>query len=529
MLRVIFGLISSSIIICLLVIYFLIKTKKQFHILQQSGYDLKRYFKYISENKLFYIAFNELILLLTYLIVDNYLFISYLIIFIFVYYNLYFINLKDKYFVVKKKLVYTKRIKRQIVTFIILNVVFIILYLVNSFHIIYLIILITYFNYLLLMLATLINKPIESLIRRKYQKKAINKLKGHPSLDVIGITGSYGKTSIKNIVNQMLEDNAPTLMTPESYNTPNGVMITINNSLSKFHKTFICEMGAYYPGEIKKLANMVSPRIGVVSSIGNQHLETFKTIDNIQKTKMELIENLVPGGIAILNYDEKYIKNYQIKRNDLSIKTYAIDNQDCDVYAKEIEYDIAKMRFTLVDNLNNTSYQIETKLLGRHNIYNILCGYLVTKTKEIKVDKIIASISNLKPIKHRLELKKIDNDTYIIDDAFNANQVGINQGLDIVSVYEEYAKIIITPGLIDLGTDQKQVNYQLGQSIAKKVDISFIIGKYNQQDITSGIENINNQSQYYTEKNFIDAYNKAMKVKGKKIILIANDLPDKFN
>ena len=141
------------------------------------------------------------------------------------------------------------------------------------------------FEYLIVLLAKFINRPVERLVYLKFYNQAQRKLKTMNNLNVVGITGSYGKTSSKNILSDILSVKYTTLPTPKNLNTEYGLMITINNHLDKYDQVFIAEMGAYVPGEIKKLCRMVHPKYGILTKIGTAHLESFKTRENIQKTK----------------------------------------------------------------------------------------------------------------------------------------------------------------------------------------------------------------------------------------------------
>ncbi|MFV0287920.1 MAG: Mur ligase family protein [Mycoplasmatales bacterium] len=341
------------------------------------------------------------------------------------------------------------------------------------------------------------------------------------NLTVVGITGSYGKTSIKNIINEVLQEEKITLQTPSSFNTPVGLSITINKDLTKMHEIFLAEMGAYYPGEIKELANMVKPKIGIVSSIGPQHLETFKSIKNIQKTKMELIENLPIDGLGILNYDNQNIREYNLK-NKVPIKWYSLEEENVDLYAYDIIYLEQGMNFKI--KFKNEEYQIETKLLGKYNVYNILAAILVADYEGIPINKIIKNIKKINKIEKRLEIKYINKELTIIDDSFNGNIVGMQEGFKILSKYNNL-KILITPGIIDGGTENYKINKELSQSI-EGIDYILFVGKYNRQPLHEGLKD-NLQAKDFD--NFLDAYNYAVNLEGKKTILVANDLPDKYN
>lgn len=518
----------GPVIVLLLGLYLFFKTKKQLQILQQSVYDNKRYLTHMKLNKQQYIALNELLTLATVFLYYFSPIIACSILLILTYYNLRFLNMSTIRFKAKKQLVVTKRIQRLLLTIIIISTVSSYL-LAMILPIYYVLVAITWIMPLIVLVSNAINIPIERHIQNKFKKMAMKKLAQSRDLFVIGITGSYGKTSIKNIVNDMLGEFEPTLMTPASFNTPNGISITVNNHLNPLYRNFICEMGAYYKGEIEELAVMVDPDVAIVSSIGPQHLETFKTIENIQATKMELVENLVTGGVAILNYDNQYIKNYQVNRKDIKVYSYGLDSTNYDLYATNIEYLNDGMSFTVIDNTTNRNYEIKTKLLGKHNIYNVLAALIVCKVKGYDLDRTCQLFNKVKPVEHRLQLKKISDDTIIIDDAFNGNREGILEGITILSKYEGYKKIIITPGLIDMGTMSDEAHYAIGQKIAQCVDEAMIVGKLNWQAIKNGFETEQTNCNIENYDNFLTAYGQAMAIPGKKVVLIANDLPDKFN
>lgn len=520
--------ILSSALLVFLLFYFWMRAKKELQIMQQSAYDNKRYKSHIRENKMRYFALNELAVIATILLFPMHLYIMLLIIAFFTYYNMRLFTVSEKRFDTKLKLNVTARVKRQIFTLTIVNALLVAGLIYLRLPVLHTVAIITYLLPITLMLTMLINSPIEASIRNGFKKKATKKIADHPDLFVIGITGSYGKTSIKNIIGDVMSEFEPELRTPASFNTPNGISITVNNHLKVLHKVFIAEMGAYYPGEIKELADMTHPDIAIVSSIGPQHLETFKTIETVQKTKMELVENVNPNGIAILNYDNEYIREYDIKRDDVTVYTYGMNSIAYDMYGKDIEYGFGQMSFTVVDNINDRQYRVSTKLLGVHNLYNIMAALLVCNVRGYDLTKVINSIAKVRPIEHRLEFKKLSNDTLIIDDAFNANVDGVKEAVTILSKYEGYQRILITPGIIDLGEKGYELNKEVASTFIGKLDTMYMVGSYNEAAYSSELENVDG-IEYHKVDNFLEGYNGAISKKGKKVILICNDLPDKFN
>ena len=210
----------------------------------------------------------------------------------------------------KKPLVVTKRIKRLLVTISILYLIPLIFayYNIDSEELFWKGILIEgimiYLNAFVVLIANIINFPVEKMVYYHYKRKAINKLKNMNNLKVVGITGSYGKTSSKNILSDILNVKYNALATPKNLNTYYGLMMTINNNLDKFTDIFIAEMGAYVRGEIKGLCNFVKPKYGILTTIGTAHLESFGSEENIISAKFELIESLPKDGIAVLNGDD---------------------------------------------------------------------------------------------------------------------------------------------------------------------------------------------------------------------------------
>ncbi|MFV0289152.1 MAG: Mur ligase family protein [Mycoplasmatales bacterium] len=530
MITYIFLLITFYLVLVLFILIYLFT--KGLHLLQayqQSAYDIKRFMKYIKENYKYTFGINELLpyflLLINFLVLKRTNYVGHLLLvffsILFLYYNIKFFNISKKRYTTKLPLKYTWRVKRLIISLSILSILKFVISTLLGLPILISIIGTSYLLPLYIIVSGLINLPIENKIKNNFKKQATDKIKALTNLTVVGITGSYGKTSIKNIINDVLKEEKITLQTPSSFNTPMGLSITINNELTKMHEVFLAEMGAYYLGEIQELANMVHPKIGIVSAIGPQHLETFKTIENIQKTKMELIESLPQDGIGILNYDDQYLKEYQLK-NKVLIKWYSLENKNVDLYGYDITYLTSGMTFKI--NFKNQEYLVETKLLGKHNIYNILAAILVADSQKIPITKILKNIKKIEKIEKRLELKHINSELTIIDDSFNGNITGIKEGVQILSRYQN-TKILITPGIIDGGAQNYQLNKEFAQSI-KNIDYVIFIGKYNKKALTEGV-NQNLKVKYFD--NFIEGYNYAINIKGSKTMLIANDLPDKYN
>jgi len=437
----------------------------------------------------------------------------------------------------KKKLVITSRIKRLIFTNTILYlipVVFLILYR-HDYNICWILVLVisimTYLNNLVVLIAMWINTPIEKLVYLYYKSKAQNKLKSMTNLKIIGITGSYGKTSSKNILSDILNIKYNALPTPKNLNTFNGLIMTVNNHMDKFTDIFIAEMGAYVKGEIKRLCKLVKPKYGILTKIGTAHLESFGSQENIQEGKFELIESLPSDGFGILNGDDPLQVSYKLK-NNVRIIWIGIDNKDADVRATNIRCTSKGTTFDVVLKNDKKKYSFETKLLGNHNVYNILAGIACGIEFNIDMESLQKAVAGVKPIEHRLELKKIANFN-MIDDAYNSNPTGAKRAIEVLKLMEGI-KIVVTPGMIELGDKEDEYNKEFGTQIAEVADYVLLIGEKKTKPIKEGLlEKGFDKDKIIVFNDVREAYpfigNIASQNKKEVYALFENDLPDTYN
>ncbi|MTI46955.1 MAG: UDP-N-acetylmuramoyl-tripeptide--D-alanyl-D-alanine ligase [Firmicutes bacterium] len=376
----------------------------------------------------------------------------------------------------------------------------------------------------------LLDIPIEKRIHRHYYEMAYNKIRKFEDLKIVGITGSYGKTSTKFITSTILEEKFKNLKTPASYNTPMGISKVINDTLTADYETFVVEMGARRIGEIEEVAKLANPQIGVITSIGPTHLETYKNIENIIKTKYELIEELPPDGIAIFNYDNDYVKRLADKTFKEKILYGMEDIENLDLYAENIEISEAGSTFILKDKEGN-SVECRSKLLGRHNISNLLAGAAIAKSIGMTFEEIAKGIVKIQPVPHRLQLMNPGTDVIVIDDTYNSNPVSSKAALEVLDQFKEGNKVIITPGMVELGDKEEEENKILGKNIAKTCDYIILVGKKKTKPIYEGIMEEGFSKDKVFVVNSIDDATKTLQtfVKPKDIVLFENDLPDTFN
>ena len=424
----------------------------------------------------------------------------------------------------REPLVYTARIKRLIGSTVMsycLSIGLASQYF-NSFFIL---ILLAYFPHLLILVVKLVNAPIEKAIYLKFKWQAINKLKALPYLKTIGITGSYGKTSSKNILSEILSLRFNTLPTPKNYNTPNGLLITINNFLNKFHECFIAEMGARNTGEIKELCDLVKPTYGILTIIGTAHLESFGNQANIQKTKFELIESLPAHGIALLNADDELQTTYKLKTK-AQVKWFSIKNKNADFLAKDIKTTSEGVSFKLFLKREQKSYEFTTKLLGAANVYNILAACALAYELGMTISELQKAVKRLTPTEHRLELKNM-GDFMLIDDSYSNNPLTAKLSLDVLKSMPG-KKIIITSGMIELGSLQTKANEEYGEAIASVCDEVILIGNEQTKEIQNGLRHKHyDEKHIYIIEDIKLAFNLISELKTKETyVLLKNDLTD---
>ena len=248
--------------------------------------------------------------------------------------------------------------------------------------------------------------------------------------------------------------------------------------MEPYHDIFIVEMGAKNIGDIKEICDIVHPEIGILTSVGAQHLESFKTIENVQRTKFELIDALPDNGLAVLNNDFEYVARRAV--DNVKAVRYAVnDYTNVNYTVTDIKYSTYGTSFTMVNRQTGDKLDITTKLLGESNISNLMAAIIVAKHLGISDEKIQYAASKIEQVEHRLSMKHTPGKVTIIDDAFNSNPVGSSMALDVLKMMNTGKRIIITPGMIELGEKQVEYNTEFGKKIASSCDVAIVVGEYN--------------------------------------------------
>ncbi len=371
-------------------------------------------------------------------------------------------------------------------------------------------------------------KPVEANINRKYYQDAERILRGMPDLKIIGVTGSYGKTSTKHYLNRILSEKYDVMMTPGSFNTTMGVIRTVREYLKPYNEVFIVEMGAKQPGDIKEICDLVHPEIGIVTAVGEQHLESFKTIENVQRTKFELIDSLPTDGLAVVNNDFPFVANRKV--DNVKCIRYAVSEcGPAEYIAEDIRYSAHGTSFTVVTPTGE-KFGFSTHLVGECNVSNLLAAIIVALRLEVPIEKIRYAVNDIQQVEHRLNMKRTPGGVTIIDDAFNSNPTGSKMALDVLKMMTGGRRIIVTPGMIELGERQEELNAKFGEYIAGAADIAIIVGHYNREAIISGIKSTDTTSlDVHAVNSFSEAQQLlATTLKPGDTILYENDLPDTF-
>ena len=371
--------------------------------------------------------------------------------------------------------------------------------------------------------------PVEKSINRGYYDDAKNILRSMPALKVVGITGSYGKTSTKHYLYTILSEQFETVMTPGSFNTTLGVVRTVRENLKPYTEVFIAEMGAKQRGDVKEICDLVEPQIGIITAVGQQHLESFGSIENIQATKFELADALPhDGGLAVINNDFEKIADRPVE--NVATVRYSTNEADsaADAVAGNLEISARGTKFDF--NYKGNTYHLSTKLVGRCNVSNLMAAVVVALHLGMDEASIQRGISRIEQVEHRLSIKNGYGGTIIIDDAFNSNPVGAGMALEVLSMMKSGKRIIVTPGMIELGDSQRDENFKFGQKIAVSADVAIVVGEYNREAITEGIKAVeSSQIELHETASFADAQRLlAGIIKPGDAILYENDLPDTF-
>ena len=366
--------------------------------------------------------------------------------------------------------------------------------------------------------------PFERVTARSFMRDASEEMKAFKQggLKVVGITGSYGKTTAKNILTVMLSGTCRVCATPKSYNTPLGICRTVNDVLDGSYDVFIAEMGARRKGDIAELCGIAEPDYAIITGVGCQHFETFGSLEAIADTKYELVEALSDNGLAVFNCADDGACALSVRCGGRKIKTG--DGDDCDIRFRNARFTADGTTFDVI--AGNERVSVSTRLLGRH-IPALICACMaVAMDLGASVDACAKACEKLAPVEHRLEVIKAGDRT-IIDDSYNSNPGGAANALEALGCFDGY-KVIVTPGMVELGGLENDANYELGKNIAGVCDLAILVGS-RAKTVKKGAEagGMNGENIFIAPS--LEAAKKYLaELPERSIILFENDLPDNY-
>ncbi|HOA00234.1 UDP-N-acetylmuramoyl-tripeptide--D-alanyl-D-alanine ligase [Ruminococcus sp.] len=522
---------------------------REFHMLQLNGYKTPEHSRWMKKNARRYILpavlFCAQFLLIPFQHKKG---LAAALIIVLCFFNaiIALLNKPGKKF--KKPLVYTARMKRMMITFSILVAIYYAIAVIKgktyavvdgidfcrtethwfAWYLPYIMVgSALYLTPILVPLSNLINKPVEKAVQNWYINDAKRILSECPTLHKVGITGSYGKTSMKFYLDELLNSQYNTLKTPESFNTPMGVTITIRRDLKPTHEYFICEMGARRVHEIKELCGIADPHDGIITSVGPQHLETFGSIENVLNTKFELADHIkAKGGKIYLNGDNELIRKKAPEYPNAVL--YGL-NEGNHYRATDISVSDRGTEFTVTAPDGETQ-RFSMKLLGEHNVQNVLGAIAYAHGTGISLDKLTLPVKRIAAVPHRLQLLDKGGNMTFIDDAYNSNPSGCRAALNVLGLFDA-CRILVTPGMVELGAKQEELNFEFGQEAAKACDHIVLVGKAQTVPIYNGIKDAGyDMDNVFVADSLGEALDhvRAYQTDKKKIVLLENDLPDNY-
>jgi UDP-N-acetylmuramoyl-tripeptide--D-alanyl-D-alanine ligase len=331
---------------------------------------------------------------------------------------------------------------------------------------------------LILVAADEVARPLEAAIRRGFLRRARARLDRVDPL-VIAIAGSYGKTSTKHILAHLLQPYGEALATPKSFNTLMGVSRTVNDLLEDRHRTFLVEMDAYAPGEIASICRLVRPRNALVTSVGPQHLERFVTIGRVEDALYETVESLPADGFAVLYAGDAQSAALadRARRDGRNVVTYGMegDRGDLNVLASDVTITGDGGRFAWCWPAEGLRHQLTVPLLGRHQVLNVSAALATVHLLGLQLQPALDAVATLTAVEHRLQPLPTGNAITVIDDSYNANPVGVHNGLEVLAEMQAGARILVTPGLVELGTVEDAENRRYGEHAARVCDHVIVV------------------------------------------------------
>lgn len=323
--------------------------------------------------------------------------------------------------------------------------------------------------------ANLAAMPVEAAIKRRYRNEAAARLR-QVSPKIVAITGSYGKTTTKELVAAILASRYRVLKTPASFNTVMGITRVVREQLRDDCEVFVVEMGMYGPGEIRALCEFVGgPEISAIVGINEQHLERTGSIANTMRAKYEIVQGTKPGGVSIFNVDNPHCAALAEKTANVRVLRVGAEPHEPapDLWADNVTVTPKLMRFDVHDG--EQAVTVRTRLLGRHLLPNLLIALAIGRELGIDLKTAASKLLTLAPVGHRLAVSEVEG-TLIIDDAYSSNVDGARAALALLAELPAQRRFVVTPGIVELGRMEALRNREFGAQAAKVADTLLVVG-----------------------------------------------------
>ena len=386
--------------------------------------------------------------------------------------------------------------------------------------------------------------PYEKSLQENFANQARAVLKDIDPT-VIGITGSYGKTSTKILLKDIIGAVYPTFSTPGSVNTYMGVTRKIREEMKPEHKFAVIEMGAYYEGSIKRMCSLTPPRCGIVTTVGLAHLERFGSQETIYRAKSELAQAIPEDGVLVVNGDNAYTRKMAQEFPKKTTLLYGMDSDSADLDARMFDINYGEEGTSFKISFKGEVHEGFTRLLGRPMLENVLGAFTMACAVGVPPEVALAVIRNAKPESNRLELQRgqigilahtngtppQEGNIIRLNDAYNSNPVGFGAALEVLAQIPGGRKILVTPGMIELGEMQFKENKACARNAASVCDFVLVIGDTNSEALLEGLkEGGLAEEKYRSFREMKEAlYFLATEYcRSGDVVLIENDLPDLY-
>jgi UDP-N-acetylmuramoyl-tripeptide--D-alanyl-D-alanine ligase len=376
-------------------------------------------------------------------------------------------------------------------------------------------------------LAGVLLAPVERRIHEGFKDRARRRLAERPDLVVVAVTGSYGKTSVKFMIAEMLARRYNVLATPGSFNTPMGICRVINDQLRPEHQVMVLEMGIRHPGDIAELCGIARPHVAVITGVGVAHLESMGSEQAIADEKGSLLDFLLSGGTAVLNADDAWYREHRARATGPVVGVSASGLETADLRATDVRFGPGGTACTVFGG-DGRPLGVTLRLLGRHNVGNMLLGLAVARALGVRPRQAALAAAGLEPVPHRLALRR-EGALLVLDDAFNSNPVGAQSALEVLGQFPG-RRFVVTPGMIELGEREEAENEAFGAAMQGRVDEVYLVGPERTRAIARGLRGSGfPEERVHVVHTLFEARDAVRRsATDGDVVLYENDLPDQY-